>query len=231
VPDWKEYQEEAAAFFRSLGLDANTDITIRGIRTTHDVDVLVKAFHPGFDVTWIVECKHWKEPVSKVHVLALREIVTDTGADRGILLCEAGFQSGAVEAANLTNVQVTSLADLKVTAQEQISAMRLRELYDRVEQCTARYWDIPKAKRIEDGLRPSFREVSDRYSGARVIEACKEMLARASRGQYPFRCEEMSSYLVPAPQKTFESAAQVVQTLDSLVQELEAKLTASEGRL
>jgi hypothetical protein len=114
--DWKDYQEEAAALFRSMGLDATTDVTLQGVRTRHDIDVVVKSHHAGFDVTWLVECKHWKAPVSKLHVLALREIVSDLGADRGILLCEAGFQSGAIEAANLTNVQVTSLERVRATA-------------------------------------------------------------------------------------------------------------------
>jgi hypothetical protein len=35
------------------------------------------------DIVWIVECKHWKTAVSKLHVLDLREIVSDIGADRG----------------------------------------------------------------------------------------------------------------------------------------------------
>ena len=99
--DWNGYQEEAAEFFRSLGLEANTNVTLKGVRTTHDVDVLVKSCHAGFEVTWIVECKHWNSRVSKLHVLALREIVTDTGSDRGILLAEKGFQRGAAEAAVL----------------------------------------------------------------------------------------------------------------------------------
>src|SRR5688572_5826143 len=103
---WKEYQEAAALYFRSLGLEAATDVAVRGVRTSHDIDVLVKSHHVGFDITWIVECKNWKTPISKLHVLALREIVSDLGADRGILLSESGFQSGAREAANLTNVQV-----------------------------------------------------------------------------------------------------------------------------
>jgi hypothetical protein len=190
MPNWKDYQEEAAEFFRSLGLDANTDVTIRGVRTKHDVDVLVKSHNYGFDVTWIVECKHWKERVSKLHVLALREIVTDVGADRGILLSETGFQSGAVEAANLTNVQVTSLADLNVTAREQITAVRLRELSERVEQCNLRYWEIPKRTRIEDGLRPEagLGRLGS-YSGTNVIDVCKDLLSRASIGRCPFRYE------------------------------------------
>src|ERR1700731_1259012 len=117
---WKEYQEEAASFFRSLGLDASTDVTVTGVRTTHDIDVVVKSRHIGFEIMWLVECKHWKTRVSKTHVLALREIVADIGADRGILLSEAGFQSGAIEAANLTNVRVTSLAEISVTARNDI---------------------------------------------------------------------------------------------------------------
>jgi len=142
---WQEYQEEVASFFRSLGLEATTDFTVQGVRTTHDVDVSVKSHYVGFDVVWIVECKYWAKRVTKLHMLALREIVADVGADRGILLSEAGFQSGAVEAATLTNVHVTSLANLRSTASAEIMAMRLREIYDRVEALKERYWNIPKS--------------------------------------------------------------------------------------
>jgi restriction system protein len=157
--NWKEYQEEAAKFFRSLGLDAETDVTVKGVRTSHDIDVLVKSHHVGFDVTWIVECKHWATKVSKLHVLALREIVADVGADRGILLSESGFQSGAIEAATLTNVHVTSILEARRTAKSDITAMRLRELYDRVEACKEQYWDIPKQIRIKyDWPVPSLKD-------------------------------------------------------------------------
>ncbi len=78
--DWNEYQEEAAEFFRALGLEASTNVSLKGVRTSHDIDVLVKSRHAGFEVTWLVECKHWNSRVSKLHVLALREIVADTGA-------------------------------------------------------------------------------------------------------------------------------------------------------
>ena len=82
--DWQIYQNEVATFFRSLGLIAETDLTLQGVRTTHAVDVVVRSQHVGFTITWIVECKHWKRRVTKLHVLALREIVADLGADRGI---------------------------------------------------------------------------------------------------------------------------------------------------
>ena len=176
--EWSEYQEEAAELFRSLGLEATTNVTVKGVRTTHDVDVLVKSRHAGFEVTWIVECKYWNSRVKKLHVLALREIVTDTGSDRGILLAEKGFQSGAAEAAALTNVHLTSLAETRREASAEISGMRLTELYDRVELCRVRYWSIPKSVRIDHGLRTDVFESG--YSGARFLDQIEFALIESS---------------------------------------------------
>jgi hypothetical protein len=219
---WKEYQEDAASYFRSLGLDASTDVTVKGVRTSHDVDVLVKSHHAGFDITWVVECKHWKTPVSKLHVLALREIVADVGADRGILLSEVGFQSGAKEAANLTNVQVTSIRELRETASGIIYAMRLRELFDRVGICKDRYWEIPKDKRIKFGLRPDVGEYN--YSGARIVEMCADLLTRAFRGVYPFQSETIEAFILFGRDKQFESPKEIVDLVEEKIVELEAKL-------
>lgn len=224
---WKEYQEEAASFFLSLGLDASTDVTVKGVRTTHDVDVLVKSHHVGFETTWLVECKKWKTRVSKLHVLALREIVADVGADRGILLSETGFQSGAIEAANLTNVQVSSLAEVSATAKNDIYAMRLRELYDRIEECNDRYWDIPKDQRIEHGLRPEVYEWA--YSGARIIELCRDLLSRAFRSLYPFKSEVSAAFVTPGLPEQFNSPEEVVAVVEPMVSELEQKLGAYEA--
>jgi hypothetical protein len=128
MAEWADYQEEVAKFFRGIGLQADTNVTLKGVRTSHDIDVVVRTNHVGFDLLWLIECKHWKTAVSKLHVLALREIVSDLGADRGILLSESGFQSGAQEAARLTNVQPTSLAELTVTAREALGRAQETEL-------------------------------------------------------------------------------------------------------
>lgn len=219
---WQQYQEEAASYFRSLGLEATTDVTITGVRTSHDVDVLVKSRHVGFDITWIVECKHWASPVSKLHVLALREIVADIGADRGILLSESGFQSGAIEAANLTNVQVTSISQMRETAGESINAMRLRELFDRVGICKDRYWEISKEERIRVGLRFDLGEHG--YSGAQVVEFCTDLLTRAFRGVYPFQGETIEAIIRFGRDKYFGSPAEVIAAVEEQVAELERRL-------
>ncbi len=226
---WKKYQEDAAEYFRSIGLNASTDVAVKGVRTSHDVDVLVTSHYVGFDITWVVECKCWQKPVNKLHVLGLREIVSDVGADRGILLSESGYQSGAIEAANLTNIQVTSLADIRDSASHSIYAMRLRDLYDRVGTCKDRYWDIPKDDRIDCGLRPEVGEHD--YSGARVIDLCTDLLTKAFRGIYPFESGEIETVILFGRNKQFESPREVVELIDSKVLELEGKLDSYENKV
>ncbi len=227
--DWKEYQEDAADFFRSLGMTAETDVKLQGVRTTHDVDVVVRSKHVGFEVLWLVECKHWKSPVSKLHVLGLREIVNDLGADRGILLCEAGFQAGAIEAANLTNVQVTSLAALSVETLTDVSAMRLRDLADRLGLAKSSYWDLDKSYRIEVGLRAEGFEHS--YSGTNVIQYCEIIIAEARRDKFPIKMGGYSAMIDPSLPTTYNSIEEVSTNLEPVIRELEVRLEAAHAGL
>jgi restriction system protein len=229
--NWRAYQEEAAEFFRSLGLKASTDVTLNGVRTKHDVDVLVEIDVAGFTVRWIVECKHWKDAVNKLHVMALREIVSDLGADRGIILCEMGYQVGAVEAANLTNVQVTSLGELSVTSRDAIASVRLRELFDRVAICRYRYWEIPKAMRIETGLRPDFGDVQ-LYTGIFVIEVIEKYLGLAFRAAFPITVEPFDVMKLDRQvPEILGSSQEVISAFEPLVAELESKLDAAVTEL
>ena len=228
--DWQNYQEQAAAFFRSLGMDAKTDVTVQGIRTTHDVDVLVKSRHVGFDVTWIVECKCWQKPVNKLHVLALREIVADTGADRGILLSERGFQIGAKEAAALTNVHLQSLAESEAAASSEVIAMRLAELNDRTQNFRFLYWELPKSLRIQYNLRPDGGAFG--YSGDVVIKLVENTLLKAFRSVYPFEVDFLSRAITPRNfPEALNSPEHVLAHLEPLIVELEGKLSTCVAAL
>jgi hypothetical protein len=186
----------------------------------------VKSHHVGFDVVWIVECKHWVRSVTKLHVLALREIVADVGADRGILLSESGFQSGALEAATLTNVHVASLANLRNTARVEITAMRLREVYDRIEGCRERYWNIPKETRIQAGLRPEVGAAA--YSSVQVIDVASELITKALRGTYPVEIDSIGAVLTLGRERQFSSTDEILSLVEPMLAELETKLKSCE---
>ncbi|MBQ0216414.1 restriction endonuclease [Alcaligenes faecalis] len=224
--DWFNYQEEAAAFFRDLGLDAQTNVTVQGVRTQHDIDVLVKMHHVGFDVTWVIECKHWKSKVSKLHVAGLRTIVQEIGADRGILLCEAGFQSGAIEAAQLTNIVVTSLANVMQSAQNDVYNLRIRELLERIESAKDRYWNIPKGVRTEHGLRQEVGDVG--YSAFLVLHTANEIMGKAIRGIYPITEVTPFELTITKSPPVFSSPQEVLAYLEPIIVDLENRLASCE---
>ena len=77
--DWFIFQEEICEHFNAIGAEAETNVSLTGVRTSHDVDVFVKTKFLGIDLKWIVEAKHWKRKVNKGHVLALRRAINIEG--------------------------------------------------------------------------------------------------------------------------------------------------------
>jgi len=115
--NWREYQEKVAAFFRRQGCNAEVEKIVQGVRAKHEVDVHVTFHRSGIECTWVVECKLWKSKVPKEKVMALKSIVDDVGADRGIIVSENGFQSGALDAVRDSNITlVTSIDEFEKTA-------------------------------------------------------------------------------------------------------------------
>ena len=133
--DWREYQHAAAEFFAGLGMSADVEAEVNGSRVNHKVDVAVSFSAYGVEHQWLVECKFWKSRVPKEKVMALKAIVDDVGADRGFLLSENGFQSGATTAARFSSITLTNLADLRANAEADFQAIRWQELYGRMATC------------------------------------------------------------------------------------------------
>ena len=128
---WRQFQEETAEFFRSLGCDAQVEAKIIGARAEHKIDVWVRFTKFGLETKWVIECKDWNSGIPKEKVLALKSIVEDVGADRGILISAAGFQSGAVRACENTNITLTDLDGMKETTREDLIASVLHRIETR----------------------------------------------------------------------------------------------------
>ena len=126
--NWKQYQNETADFFRSLGCIVEVESTIKGARAEHEIDVWVRFSRFGLETKWVVECKYWNTAIPKEKVLTLKSVVEDLGADRGILISASGFQSGAVRVAENSNITLTSLDELKETAREDLVSSVLHRI-------------------------------------------------------------------------------------------------------
>lgn len=236
---WSLYQEEVAAFFRTLGLDSQTNIELTGARTSHLVDVVVRGKYVGFDILWIVECKAWSKPVPKEKVFALRTIVDDIGADRGFMMAEEGYQSGALEGSRLTNVVLTSIADLQETLAYDLGMAKLQTLHKRVKRCSKRYWAIGKYDRIDHGLRPD--TLTFGFSGATLSQAIEQTLLQVLAHGFPVVYNEMfasmaaySDWHSPAGREhsiVFETPGMLFDYFDAELSKYEGLLDAAEASL
>ena len=130
----------------------------------------------------------------------------------------------------MTNVHLTSLADLRGSASAEFTAMRLRELFDRAESCRVRYWGLPKDARIESGLRPGFGG-GDTYSGNVVAELATDLLGKALRSSYPFVLESMQGFAMFGEDRKFESAKEIITAIEPMIVDLEVRLSACEASL
>jgi hypothetical protein len=152
--EWLKYQQQAADFFGKFGLAAHVEHEVEGVRGVHKVDVYVEGSFHGIPFRWIVECKAWNSNIPKEKVMALAAIVQDVGADRGFLLSETGFQSGAVRAAHKTNITLSSLEDLASATEEGFVDAVIGRLNWRLHKAHNRLRAIKKEKYDDDYFPP-----------------------------------------------------------------------------
>lgn len=110
--DWRDLQNQVARLFNEAGYHAVSPKTIQLVRGQVEVDVFVTANHELLNQL-ICECKYWNTPIPQEKIHAFRTIVQDSGSMIGLIIAKTGFQSGAIEAANQSNVLLRTWDDFQ----------------------------------------------------------------------------------------------------------------------
>jgi hypothetical protein len=214
MKQWQQYQHDAATFFRKIGLEAKVDIRIEGVRGEHEVDVLVTGSLYGIRFTWVVECKAWQSNVPKEKVMALAAIVYDIGADRGFLLSEIGFQSGAIRQAERRNITLTSLRDLRDSVETSAGEQALARLAWRAARAREEIW----RRRYEGGKYLTEYLISEHWL---YLDYLSVVFDEASREIYPIVYKFNSA----------ENLELTARNLEELISGIEIVVTESENYL
>jgi hypothetical protein len=97
VNDWGGFEQFVAKLHETGTVDVQHNVTLIGRSgVPRQIDVLVKHREGLYEHLIIVECKHWKKNVSRLHVDALMTAVNDLNAARGVIFSVKGFQKGAI---------------------------------------------------------------------------------------------------------------------------------------
>ena len=108
-PDsWQQLQEWTAQILRECGWSAQTEVKVHTVRSKVKVDVFAIETVQGREYKTLIECKNWTTRVHQNVVHGFRTVMTDAGANTGYIISRMGFQAGAYEAAENTNVKLLS---------------------------------------------------------------------------------------------------------------------------
>ncbi len=221
------YQEDAAAFFQDFGLKAEVEALIVGARGSHRIDVWVTGLLGGFEIKWVVECKDWRSSIPKEKVLVLQSIVQDVGADRGWLLSEESFQSGAVHCARNTNLVLASLSCLREGSAQYITEAALQQLLIQlhlVQDGYQRAWTRYEQKFGDYSIMRERKSVSHRSN----LMVLGHAVLDAIRGEFPTAYSKgvgQQRVQVSAANELVKDAGVVISDAREDLAQLEAKLT------
>jgi hypothetical protein len=104
--DWNELQTMVAQAFIETGFDAQVSVEVPLVRGKKEIDVLVREVINKITTLVFVECKYWNSAVPQEIVHGFRTVVADGGAHKGYIIAKTGFQSGAHEVRDKTNVEI-----------------------------------------------------------------------------------------------------------------------------
>jgi restriction system protein len=105
-PTWKKLQTEVALILSECGLIVDEEIRTKLVRGNSNIDVLAIDKTQNPNLSYVIECKHWKKKVSKTVIDSLLTVVQGYGANWGFVISVAGFQSGCDDAAFRTNIKL-----------------------------------------------------------------------------------------------------------------------------
>jgi hypothetical protein len=83
---------------------------LKGLKTFHQIDVFWKFKLGDIEYTTIVQAKDWDQLISKGEMLKFKAVLDDIpNQPRGVFVTSTGYQSGALEVAKASGIQVYTL--------------------------------------------------------------------------------------------------------------------------
>lgn len=166
---WQELQDKVRRLYSECGWIATTEEKINTARGPVIVDVLARDQRQTPPLTVICECKCWGRRVPKSVVHSLRTVISDYGANWGILISSKGFQRGAFEAAAHSNLKLLDWSGFEAMLRTSwISEYMIPTFYKRTDPLVE-YTEFlnsrifKKADRLPEASRMKFKELRAKY--------------------------------------------------------------------
>jgi Restriction endonuclease len=142
--DWEQLEELVTSILDQCGMSARRQVSLVLPRGSVDVDVLAEESVDGIVHCTVCECKDWKTNIPKEVVHAFRTVMHESGAHRGYIISRVGFQSGAIEAAKATNIELVTFAQFQDIYFDKWINRRIRAIEDELGNFNTYYEPLGK---------------------------------------------------------------------------------------
>lgn len=117
--DYKEYEATTAALYQILGEGSGITIECFGAGcrvqgksgSWYQIDVLTKQSNGLQTIRTAIECKYWKNRVTRNVVSNLVTLLEDTNIEKGVVVSKEGFTSGAIALAKQRNINLVEMRE------------------------------------------------------------------------------------------------------------------------
>lgn len=110
---WQELEELVCQAFCEMRYESYRNYQINTIRGNVNIDVYAINKSTPIPAIILCECKYWNRPVEQSVIHGFRTICSDFGAHFGIIISRKGFQSGANESREATNVHLYDFTEFQ----------------------------------------------------------------------------------------------------------------------
>ncbi len=163
--DWRDLQDRVGQLFEELGCEVRVSETVALVRGKKEIDVLATDFGVVPASTYAIECKNWSTRVPQEVAHSFRTVVADLGAHHGFIVSKAGFQSGAYDAVENTNVMLLTFTELqKLFVDRWLASIAKRHMP--LADALFPYWDPSGGKRPPLSWGPPEQEAMHRLADA-----------------------------------------------------------------
>lgn len=111
--NWKEMQKSVAEILSQCGFKVNEEFKVKGVRGFVTLDVYAEEEILDRKIKYCFECKYWNKKIPLSVVQGFRTLIYDLGFDIGYIISTKGFQKGALNAINNTNIKLITWEDFQ----------------------------------------------------------------------------------------------------------------------
>ena len=172
MPDnWRDLQVQVATILAECGFSTQIEKDIETVRGTVNIDVFAEDSSQRPTAVYLCECKLWGSAIPKNVVHGFRTVVSDFGANWGFIISSNGFQVGAYEAAENSNIRLMNWQEFQDLFADRWVANHMLPQISAVADPLVEYTEpinsriARKANALDAESLASFKALRNQYAG------------------------------------------------------------------